>query len=100
MINYELQKNFLKLQEKSLEKIRFYNNPSIEEFFEYIYYKNKQENSKKRKIEYSENELIDFFQLKNKDEIENYKDFIKKVQVEFWSDVHKRLVKVKLVLKS
>lgn len=76
------------------------NNPSIEEFFEYIYDKNKQENSKKRRIEYTKEELKSFFNIDDEQNVLNMIDFIKKVQVEFWSDTYKRLVKVKLILKD
>lgn len=76
------------------------NNISIEEFIEYIYYKNKNENKRKRRIEYTEKELKDYFNVNDKNEIKNLKDFINKVQVEFYSDIFNRLVKVKLILKE
>lgn len=34
---------------------------SIEDFIEYIYYKNINENKRKKKIEYTEKELKEFF---------------------------------------
>ena len=76
------------------------NNISIEEFIEYIYYKNKNENKRKRRIKYTEKELKDYFNVTDKTEINNLKDFINKVQVEFYSDIFNRLVKVKLILKE
>lgn len=75
-------------------------NISIEEFIEYIYYKNKNENKRKRKIEYTEKELKDYFDVNDENEIKVLKDFINKVQVEFYSDIFNRLVKVKLILKE
>lgn len=76
------------------------NNISIEEFIEYIYCKNKNENKRKRRIEYTEKELKDYFNVNDENEIKNLKDFINKVQVEFYSDIFNRLVKVKLILKE
>lgn len=76
------------------------NNISIEEFIEYIYYKNKNENKRKRGIEYTEKELKDYFNVNDENEIKVLKDFINKVQVEFYSDIFNRLVKVKLILKE
>lgn len=74
-------------------------NISIEEFIEYIYYKNKNENKRKRRIEYTEKELKDYFDVNDENEIKVLKDFINKVQVEFY-DIFNKLVKVKLILKE
>lgn len=74
-------------------------NISIEEFIEYIYYKNKNENKRKRRIEYTEKELKDYFDVNDENEIKVLKDFINKVQVEFY-DIFNKLVKVKLILKD
>ena len=76
------------------------NNISIEEFIEYIYYKNKNENKRKRRIEYTEKELKDYFNVDDENEIKVLKELIKKVQVECYSDIFNRLVKVKLILKE
>lgn len=74
-------------------------NISIEEFIEYIYYKNKNENKRKRRIEYTEKELKDYFDVNDENEIKVLKDFINKVQVEFY-DIFNKLVKIKLILKE
>ena len=73
---------------------------SIEDFIEYIYYKNINENKRKKKIEYTEKELKEFFLVNDKNEIKELKNFIEKIRIEFYSDVFKRLVKVKLIYKE
>lgn len=60
----------------------------------------KKENNQKRRIEYTEQELSDYFQIHDSTELKELEDVITKIQVEFWSDVYRRLVKVKLILKK
>ena len=86
------------VQEKTILKIESIVNIGKEEIEKY--YKNKNENKRKRRIEYTEKELKDYFDVNDENEIKVLKDFINKVQVEFYSDIFNRLVKVKLILKE